>query len=80
MTEKDKELYERSRKYPADSCNTVVCMAKQIPVEPVDIQDGFGDSILSCARCGKPVTNYWNASHRPLYCQFCGQRQDRRKR
>lgn len=80
MTEKEKELFERSLRYPADSSNAVVCMAKQILAEPVDIQDEFGDSILSCARCKKPVTNYWNASHKPAYCQFCGQKQDRKKR
>lgn len=80
MTEKEQELFERSMKYPSDSNNVTVCMAKQIQVEPVDIQDEFGDFILSCARCTAPVTNYWAPNHRPLYCQFCGQKLDRHRR
>lgn len=43
---------------------------------PVDKGDGFGNTILSCPGCGKPVINYYNPNIKPNYCMLCGQKLD----
>lgn len=47
-------------------------LKKQIPIEPIEKADRFGDRILVCPKCSKPV--YLRSRSFPKYCQFCGQR------
>lgn len=48
-------------------------LKKQIPTEPINEADDFGDSSLCCPTCIGPVTNYWAPGTKPKHCQFCGQ-------
>ena len=49
----------------------VKSIEKKIPKEPVARSDDFGDFILVCPSCEKPITNVWGSSeYKPKYCAF----------
>lgn len=47
---------------------------KQCAKQPYDKVEGFGDRVMACPTCQKPVTNYWSPGTKPIHCQFCGQK------
>lgn len=48
-------------------------LCRTVEADPVNKDIGFGDTVLSCPACGKPIMNYYAPGTRPDCCQFCGQ-------
>lgn len=51
-------------------------LKRAIPKEPVWLEDslGYGERVLCCPNCRKPITNAWNSRlYEPNYCHYCGQ-------
>ncbi|NCU30367.1 hypothetical protein EOM57_01030 [Candidatus Saccharibacteria bacterium] len=60
----------------------MVALKKSLPKRPITIEDGagFGDQVLSCPCCKKPIVNVWDVkAYEPNYCHFCGQALDHEK-
>lgn len=53
--------------------DAIEALKKQIPTEPIEEADDFGERSLCCPNCIGPVTNYWAPGTKPKHCQFCGQ-------
>ncbi len=72
--EEKKDVYEEveALKLAVDSVD-IHSIAKE-PVWKDDIL-GYGDRVLSCPMCNKPITNVWSrAEYKPKFCHYCGQR------
>ena len=59
-------------------CEEIVISAleKQIPKKPKEMRiDVINDLMISCPCCKKYIV-LWNNTHKPPYCQHCGQALD----
>lgn len=52
----------------------VQCVEKQEGKKPVETDDGWDMTSLSCPRCNNSVINYYNRKIKPPHCMMCGQK------
>ena len=48
---------------------------REQPQEGILLPTQYGDFVLSCPSCHKPIVNVWSkAPYQPNYCHCCGQK------